>query len=133
VSDGAKVVPLFSKTGDRDAPVTAKPRDPLTPRSRECKHREIEVDPNHRRVVCKSCGEVVDPIDSLQMLAADFDRYSKAREAAEREARLAQHRVDDLHREERNAKARLRRMRAQDRDLKNKLTRLDAELRSFTT
>jgi transcription initiation factor TFIIIB Brf1 subunit/transcription initiation factor TFIIB len=132
MTDGARIVPLFSEDRDSAAPVTAKPRDPSRPRTRQCKHAKTLIDPDHRRVVCKDCGEVVDAFDALLAIADDWDRHRQSRAAAERTARLAQKRLEDLQLEERRAKGRLRRMCVQERDLKNKLTRLDAELRSFT-
>lgn len=129
---GGDVVQLFSGEGDRAAPITAKPHDPSKPRPRQCKHRRTEIDGQHRRLVCRDCGELVEAFDFLLKLTEEDGRWREARDAAKRSAGLAQQRLKDLHREEKNAKARLRRMRAQERDLNNKLTRLDAELRSFS-
>lgn len=127
------VVPLHERAKDADAPVREK-RDPNAPRSRtrQCEHHETDIIPETRRLVCRKCGELVDPFDFLLKLAQEDGRWRAARDAAEREARLAKKRVEDLIREEHNAKGRLRRMRAQERDLQRALTQLDAELRAFT-
>jgi hypothetical protein len=131
MTDEAKVVPLFGE-GDRDAPITAKPRDPSRPRPRKCSCKRTEIDTDHRRLVCRDCGQLVDAFDFLVKLGREDNRWREARDAAKREARLAEQRRDDRLREETNARARVGRLKAQERELQKRVDRLDAELRAFT-
>ena len=132
LSDGADVIQLHDPARDREQPTTAKPRDPRRPAPKKCKHPRTEVDPNHRHVVCRDCGELVDAFEALVAIADNWDRLREIRDGADREARLAQKRLDDIRLDERRTKNRLRSMKAQERTLENRLARLDAELRSFT-
>ncbi len=132
VSDGAGPVDLQQYAAERaTAPVTAAAEAPRRP-MRQCQHTQIEVDPKDRRVVCKGCGEIVDPIAALQQLAENWSRHERALKAADQAAHLAKKRLDSLRHQERTAKGRLRRIGVQVREAERKLTLLDAELRSFT-
>lgn len=130
MTDGADVIDLFGRAPA--APLATAPPDPSRRPTRQCGHDQGQVDPGAKVLVCSDCGEVLDPYAYLQKLAETWAIHDRSREAAEREARLAKQRVDDLLLEERRVKARLRRMRAQERDLQRALERLDAELRAFT-
>jgi hypothetical protein len=132
MTDGADVIQLHPRSPDDAAPLTAKPRDPARPRPRECGHPKTVIDPDERRVTCRDCGEVVDAFDTLLVLAQADGRWREARDAAEREARLAQGRLDDLRKAEREASGRIGRLRDRERELEAQLRRLDAELRAFT-
>lgn len=105
MSDGADVHVLY---GDADARAAEAPIHPQERRP-FCAHRQIRLDNDAHRVFCRNCDVEVEPFQVLQDLAHDWSRWEDARGMAEREAKAARARLDDLLREERNAKARKRR------------------------
>ncbi|HEX7088757.1 MAG TPA: hypothetical protein VF192_01405 [Longimicrobiales bacterium] len=74
-----------------------------------CDHRLTELDPDSRRVFCRSCGEEVDAWEALRAIAFHWERYEAQVAALQKEAERLGEVVRKLKREERNAKARLRR------------------------
>lgn len=131
-----KVVPLFRDrdADDREAPLAERRSESAVPRPRPrtCRHTRADIEPDLRKLFCRDCGEVLDPFEHLLKLAREDGRWRQARDAAERTARQAQIRLDDLLLEEKRAKGRLKRARDRERELNTRLTRLDAELRAFT-
>jgi hypothetical protein len=101
--DGGEVRPLFPAEGDDAAPVRSLPRPPY------CGHRRFELDREARRVYCRDCGREVPAFEALELFSHEYDRWAQTRNRAEREARLAEARLEELARRERNAKARVRR------------------------
>lgn len=62
-----------------------------------CQHRATQVDEVLRRVTCKACGETLDPIEVLLMLAHEGDRWwnqvqALRQESARREKEIVQQR-----------------------------------------
>lgn len=45
--------------------------------SRDCRHRQVEVDPVLAEVECKSCGKNVNPIEWIAMMAEEWDRVKE--------------------------------------------------------
>lgn len=99
------VIALRQRTPDDDAPVRTR----KAKRAPFCRHLQVELDHNVRRVFCADCKAEVPAFDALHMLAHEFERWTDHRDRAEREARAAQTTLDDLKRQVRNAKAQLRR------------------------
>jgi len=126
---GADVVQLFPEVGDRDAPITKRPKEPGR---RPCRHNRTEIDEEKRRLECRDCGAEVPAFDFLLKLSREDGRWREARDAAERAARIAKGQLEDLERKEKNARARVRRLEGRERDLETSIRQLDAELRAFT-
>lgn len=105
-STSEAVVIAFAPRGrDDDRVICQTPR----PRRSSCRHSHLEVDASIRKVFCVDCEEEVDPIDALNTLAYECDRYVHSRDRLEREAKQASVTLEDLKRQVRNAKAQLRR------------------------
>lgn len=129
--DGAQIIQLHEAGADHDAPIREK-RDPTARPPRECRCQRTDIVPESRQLVCRDCGQLVDPFDFLLRLARADGQYRRAREAAEAQARLAEQRRDDLLRQETNARARVGRLKGKEAELSKRIERLDAELRAFT-
>lgn len=71
---------------------------------RTCMHEFVAVRTKTRSVVCRSCGEPVEPYDVLFNVARSWESCTYKREELER----LQDEVDALKREEQNVKARIR-------------------------
>jgi hypothetical protein len=121
---GDQVVPLFGRATGDDSPVHREPGV-----KRYCAHRNFLVDDKSRKVTCRKCEEEIDPFTALARLADGVDRYRQARDAAKREARLVEARLEELKREEKNTKARVRKAKARERELEVGIRTLDAEYR----
>lgn len=89
---------------DEDAPLDTKPRGPA------CLHRRIRLDTEAHRAYCRECDREIDPFAFLKGLAGDWERYMRFRKEAERRARAAEARLQELLRLERNARARLKKI-----------------------
>ena len=71
----------------------------------ECRHTRVIVDPKLRRVECRDCEEILDPIEVLVQYASKERQFQYRREALQKMA----DRVDKLAAEEKRIKARIRR------------------------
>jgi|GEM_PF-4401895 len=71
----------------------------------ECRHTRVRVDPKLRRVECRDCEEILDPVEVLLQYANKERQFRYRREALDD----IQHRVKDLAAEEKRIKARIRR------------------------
>jgi hypothetical protein len=101
----AEIVQFTPRDRDGDNSPIRRSRKP----ARYCAHLHVEVDERARIVECVDCGASVDPIAALSMLAHEIDRYTMAREEAQRRARVAENDLEVLKRAVKNAKAQLRR------------------------
>lgn len=106
ITSKADVVELFPT--DDDAPVRSRESD-VEEAVRFCRHLHVELDHEARRVYCRGCGREVPAFSYLATLAFDFERHSRSRDHAQREAERARRDLDDVKRQVRNAKSRLAR------------------------
>lgn len=88
---------------DEDAPLHRDKKE-------SCTHRRVSLDPDAKRVRCRDCDREVSAFDFLARLAGDWEYWVRHRKEAERRARLASTRLEELLRLENNARARLRRL-----------------------
>lgn len=103
----AEIIRLFPEADEHDAqqPVTRASGSKI-----RCSHRRTQLTINGaRRVVCE-CGEEVDPVDVMIGWAGDWDHLVRWRREAERRARLAHERLQEILRLEKNARALLKRL-----------------------
>jgi len=71
----------------------------------DCRHTRVIVDPKLRRVTCRDCDEVLDPIEVIIQTANKERQYQYRREAVLELTR----KIDELKKEEKRVKARLTR------------------------
>ena len=71
----------------------------------ECRHTRVVVDPKLRRVECRDCEEILDPVEVLVQYANKERQFHYRREALHD----IQERVKGLAAEEKRIKARIRR------------------------
>lgn len=78
-------------------------------RHHKCKHGYTEIDEVLRRVTCRTCDEVLDPVQVLLDLAVDWERVATTLATARRAIERKHKQLENVDRELTNAKARLRR------------------------
>lgn len=67
----AEIIPFVVPKDDPDGPIHVK-----RPRYDRCRHAQIDVDDDLRRVVCRGCKEVVDPINIILNWRVYFSRLA---------------------------------------------------------
>lgn len=100
----AEIIELFT-TADkaREAtPITKGPRKPY------CAHDKITLDDRNRRAYCRECKDEIDLFDFSMRLCGRWEACIESWKRADREAKAARARLEELKREERNIKARIR-------------------------
>lgn len=102
----AEIVELFPDRDltDDDAPIR---RDPKTS---FCRHHKTRLDRDARRIYCRECDAEVDSFTVIDRLVADSETWIRHRKEAERRARAAQTRLEEILRLERNARSRLKKI-----------------------
>lgn len=102
--DGAEIIELFStaEKAKQNAPVIDGKRKPY------CAHDRVELDSTNRRAYCRDCKDEVDVFDFLLRLSQNFRVYVDSWQHANREAKAATARLEELKRQERNIKSRIR-------------------------
>jgi len=76
----------------------------------DCRHVRVLVDADLRRVECRECGEILDPIEVLLQFASKERQFSYRKDALEN----IQRRVQELSKEERRIKARISRAKKKE-------------------
>lgn len=87
-----------------DAPVERKAGH------RDCRHKQVELDVVGRVIRCKECEQVIDPIDWIETLSREWERYVYRWRSARAKCEGIEKAVEELERVEKNARARLRRL-----------------------
>lgn len=99
----SRIVDINERRADAERP-------PISTRRKErkkfCKHANVELDTEARRVYCAACGTEVPAFDALLHFARDFERYKRRYAEATEAASEADMRLRRLLHEEKKAKAR---------------------------
>ena len=101
-------VDFSPKDGDADdVGLRVKKRDFMA-----CQHASVVVDEALRRVACKSCGEILDPVEVLLYWSRHWERYATSVLGLRQEQDRRSKEIERLKQVEANARARIRRVEA---------------------
>lgn len=106
--EGAEVIELTPRLSVAPAPEQLDAPIVREPRQKFCRHEHVSLNVPERKLTCRDCELVIDPVEWLEQLAAQWDRYAFRLRSAVVKTQGAERDLADVERRLRNAKARMR-------------------------